>query len=98
MTARFATLALGFGLGAMIALPTPSWTAEPSEVGTSPATFSVLVACWASIFAWSWPFSPMRGSDAALVFFFITGTRFIEQIGHLSFGFCDRTDGCIVQV
>ena len=30
--------------------------------------------------------------------FFFTGTRFIEQMGHLPSGSCDLTDGCMVQV
>ena len=76
MTARFATLALGFGLGAMIALPTPSWTAEPSEVGTSPASgrreYSVFGAAKESLFGD--PYShPERWQPLSLGTFFTEG-------------------------
>ena len=76
MTARFATLALGFGLGAMIALPTSSWTAEPAELGTSPASdrreYSVFRAAKESLFGD--PYShPERWQPLSLGTFFTEG-------------------------
>jgi len=41
------------------------------------------------------PACPPAGAAASC---FITGTRSIEQIGHLASGSFDLTDGCIVQV
>ena len=76
MIARLATLALGVGLGAVIALPMSGWTAEPGEPGTSPAAgrqeYSLFRAAKESLFGD--PYShPERWQPLSLGTFFTEG-------------------------
>jgi len=74
MTARLA-LALGFGLGAMIALPPFGWTADPTEPGTSPPPgreYSVFHAAKESLFGDPYA-HPERWQPLSLGTFFTEG-------------------------